>query len=126
LDHAAELVLTDRAYRDIVDTEHSTGDLNKMLLGSFVEEYDKKDEMISSPPLTPSRGSSYGRTKSPPLPPAPIFPDLIQKTSPPPMPPRSDTLHPSVRMSQVAHGGDPNSRRPEKEHKIPSIHYSGH
>lgn len=28
---------------DIVDTEHSTGDVNKMLLGSFVEEYDKDE-----------------------------------------------------------------------------------
>ncbi|OBT67421.1 hypothetical protein VE03_03009 [Pseudogymnoascus sp. 23342-1-I1] len=29
---------------DIVDTEHSTGDVNKMLLGSFVEEYDRYDD----------------------------------------------------------------------------------
>ena len=34
--------------RDIIDTEHSTGDVNKMLLGSFIEEYDKDegDELI--------------------------------------------------------------------------------
>ena len=30
--------------RDIVDTEHSTGDVNKMLLGSFVEEYDHDED----------------------------------------------------------------------------------
>lgn len=28
---------------DIIDTEHSTGDVNKMLLGNFVEEYDNDD-----------------------------------------------------------------------------------
>ncbi len=28
---------------DIIDTEHSSGDVNKMLLGSFIEEYDKDD-----------------------------------------------------------------------------------
>lgn len=27
----------------MIDTEHSTGDVNKMLLGSFVEEYDKDE-----------------------------------------------------------------------------------
>ena len=31
-------------YSDIIDTEHSSGDLNKMLLGSFNEEYDKDED----------------------------------------------------------------------------------
>ena len=30
--------------RDIVDSEHCSGDVNKMLLGSFVEEYDLFDD----------------------------------------------------------------------------------
>lgn len=36
-------------FRDIVDTEHSTGDVNKMLLGSFVEEYDLYDDDEPAP-----------------------------------------------------------------------------
>ena len=41
-------------YSDIVDHERSDGDVNKMLLGSFVEEYDEKEnddelEMSASP-----------------------------------------------------------------------------
>ncbi len=31
-------------HSDIIDTEPSTGDVYKMLLGSFVEEYDEADE----------------------------------------------------------------------------------
>ena len=38
---------------DFIDTEHSSGDINKMLLGSFVEEYDLDEgdegELIGSP-----------------------------------------------------------------------------
>ena len=46
---------------DIVDTEPARGgDVNKMLLGSFVEEYDEKqgDELILFP-STPTRSSSH-------------------------------------------------------------------
>ena len=35
---------TDSCCRDVIDTEHSSGDVNKMLLGSFVEEYDFDDD----------------------------------------------------------------------------------
>ncbi|KAL9032270.1 MAG: hypothetical protein Q9214_008038, partial [Letrouitia sp. 1 TL-2023] len=31
-------------YKDMIDTEHASGDVNKMLLGSFVEAYDEDDE----------------------------------------------------------------------------------
>ena len=37
----------------MIDTEHSTGDVNKMLLGSFVEAYDRDegDEItLGNPP----------------------------------------------------------------------------
>src|SRR5947209_17930968 len=60
------LILMSYLSRDFVDTEHCTGDINKMLLGSFIEEFDAEDEAIQSPPGTPSRGSSYGTSKSPP------------------------------------------------------------
>ena len=46
-------------YSDIVDTEHSRGDVNKMLLGSFVEEYDKKDEDVITLNETPMNSDSY-------------------------------------------------------------------
>jgi hypothetical protein len=37
-------------HRDIVDTEPCSGDVNKMLLGSFVEEFDHENaEDLSSP-----------------------------------------------------------------------------
>ncbi|KAL8784971.1 MAG: hypothetical protein Q9213_003632 [Squamulea squamosa] len=39
---------------DIIDTEHATGDVNKMLVGSFVEEYDDEDEEDQmQDPMTP-------------------------------------------------------------------------
>jgi hypothetical protein len=44
--------------RDIVDHERSNGDVKKMLLGSFVEEYDEKendDELDMSG--SPTRGT---------------------------------------------------------------------
>ncbi|KAL9581438.1 MAG: hypothetical protein Q9212_003902 [Teloschistes hypoglaucus] len=31
-------------YKDMIDTEHASGDVNKMLLGSFVEAYDEDEE----------------------------------------------------------------------------------
>ena len=30
-------------FRDVIDREPATGDVNKMMLGSFVEEYDEAD-----------------------------------------------------------------------------------
>ena len=122
---AAELLLIKTAHRDIVDTEHSSGDLNKMLLGSFVEEFDKKDEMLSTPPLTPSRGNSYGISRPLPPPHLPLFPDLVQRTSPHAMPPRVDTVQPSTRTSHVTYGSDGTGRTPERVQTIPSIQYHG-
>ena len=51
-------------FRDLVDTEHCTGDVNKMLLGSFVPLYDEMDDDDVSTiggPLSPTqqRGNSY-------------------------------------------------------------------
>lgn len=40
-------------YSDIIDTEPSSGDVNKMLLGSFVEEYDEDDDEESVSRGTP-------------------------------------------------------------------------
>jgi hypothetical protein len=40
---------------DIIDTEPSSGDVNKMLLGSFVEEYDEDDEDGTRNWMSPSR-----------------------------------------------------------------------
>lgn len=37
-------IATNCVCRDIVDFEHCSGDVNKMLLGSFVEEYDDDEE----------------------------------------------------------------------------------
>ncbi|KAL8772818.1 MAG: hypothetical protein Q9209_002163 [Squamulea sp. 1 TL-2023] len=75
---------------DIIDTEHATGDVNKMLLGSFVEEYDDEDEedQMQDPktPLkqttspdelsytsSPPGSSSKSSTNRPTLPPEPSF-----------------------------------------------------
>ena len=33
-----------RIPRDVIDTEHCEGDVNKMLLGSFVRKWDLSDE----------------------------------------------------------------------------------
>lgn len=35
---------TSSKYKDMIDTEHASGDVNKMLLGSFVEAYDEDEE----------------------------------------------------------------------------------
>ncbi|KAL9609992.1 MAG: hypothetical protein Q9167_005265 [Letrouitia subvulpina] len=35
---------TTSKYKDMIDTEHASGDVNKMLLGSFVEAYDEDEE----------------------------------------------------------------------------------
>ena|ERR1700733_2525175 len=103
--------------RDFVDTEHCTGDLNKMLLGSFIEEFDAEDEVIQSPPGTPNLGVLYGPSKPPPE---------SQRTSPHNMGLHSDTARTYPRTSQTYHGNDPSSRRLDKQHKIPSFSYSGH
>ena len=71
--------LTNFKNRDIVDTENSQGDVNKMILGSFVECFDKEDddeEVInedrspSPPEISPhsmSQMSSLDRTSRLPL-----------------------------------------------------------
>ncbi|KAI4110034.1 MAG: hypothetical protein L6R37_000167 [Teloschistes peruensis] len=43
-------------YKDMIDTEHASGDVNKMLLGSFVEAYDEdedEDDDFESDPFDP-------------------------------------------------------------------------
>ena len=45
-----------RKYKDMIDTEHASGDVNKMLLGSFVEAYDDdSDDDDSQSPGSASR-----------------------------------------------------------------------
>lgn len=60
-------IKTNYLYRDIVDTEHATGDVNKMLLGSFVEQYDLYDDddqlILLSPTTTEFNG--LGITETP-------------------------------------------------------------
>jgi hypothetical protein len=104
-------------FRDFVDTEHCTGDINKMLLGSFIEEFDAEDEAIQSPPGTPSLRGLYGTSKSPPE---------SQRTSPQNMGLHSDTPHIYPRISQTYHAIDSSSGRPNKQHRVPSFSYSGH
>jgi len=119
-------ILTDYLSRDFVDTEHCTGDLNQVLLGSFIEEFDALDEAIQSPPGTPSRNSSYGTSQSPPESQPPTFAHLAQRTSPQNMVVRSDPPQIYPRISQTHPGNDSGSRRPEKQHTLPSFSYSGH
>lgn len=47
----------------MIDTEHSSGDVNKMLLGSFVEEYDK-DEGDDSDPFVDFPGPRYSPSEN--------------------------------------------------------------
>lgn len=47
---------------DIIDTEHSTGDVMKMLLGSFTAEFDElddEDEELRNKPLSEDRNQSF-------------------------------------------------------------------
>ena len=46
--------------KDMIDTEHATGDVNKMLLGSFVEAYDEDEEDEDSE-ITTGASSPYSR-----------------------------------------------------------------
>lgn len=51
---------------DIIDTEHSTGDINKMLLGSFIPEYDEDEDdddvaLASSPNQSQQSAESIER-----------------------------------------------------------------
>ena len=46
--------------RDFIDTEHSSGDVNKMLLGSFVEAYDKDEGDEVEPQVSPYSPRSNG------------------------------------------------------------------
>lgn len=88
-----------------------------MLLGSFIEEFDAEDEAIQSPPGTPSRGSSYRASKSPPE---------SQRASPQIMALSSDKPQIYPRISQTHRGNDSSSGRPDQLHKLPSFSYSGH
>lgn len=70
-------------YRDIVDTEPCTGNVNKMLLGSFVEEFDEEDGDEISAPGSPDRriGSSEGlRRTATSTSFQPFFPDQNRQT----------------------------------------------
>lgn len=62
-------IATNCLCRDIVDFEHCSGDVNKMLLGSFVEEYDDDDE-----PATMSIISELDLTETPLQQPTNYFP----------------------------------------------------
>jgi CRISPR/Cas system CSM-associated protein Csm4 (group 5 of RAMP superfamily) len=48
------------AHRDIVDTEPSSGDVYKMLLGSFIPEYDYADKDADSWSLSTERLPVFG------------------------------------------------------------------
>jgi serine/threonine protein kinase len=48
-----------RGVPDIVDAEHSRGDVNKMLLGSFNDGYDKRIGGLILVPSTPTNQSDY-------------------------------------------------------------------
>lgn len=48
-----------RGVPDIVDAEHSRGDVNKMLLGSFNDGYDKRTGGLILVPSTPTNQSDY-------------------------------------------------------------------
>ena len=53
--------------RDIVDTEPSLGDVNKMLIGSFIAEYDERRSLSpSSPPAPAIMFSDHDIQSSPP------------------------------------------------------------
>ena len=63
---------TDNLFRDFIDTEHSKGDVNKMLLGSFVEEYDQDEGNDEDPFDSPSTGQFFN-----PPPAQPTFDDYV-------------------------------------------------
>ena len=60
-------------YKDMIDTEHALGDVNKMLLGSFVEAYDEDEEIDSNSDSHSSElehaspGANNHRKRSPPF-----------------------------------------------------------
>ncbi|RDW91279.1 hypothetical protein BP5796_02444 [Coleophoma crateriformis] len=69
---------------DVIDTEMSSGDVNKMLLGSFVAEYDNNDEEDDD--ATAYGGSALQLVESPDRledMPSPIRPSMHQGPSPP-------------------------------------------
>lgn len=90
---------------DIIDTEPSSGDTNKMLLGSFVEAYDRKDEEdnytlhngnTSPEQLEPGFHFNQGKRSStyhayPSIPEHPDIPEDSQQPSDPRIPGRSET-----------------------------------
>ncbi|OQV04540.1 Protein kinase domain-containing protein isoform 1 [Cladophialophora immunda] len=62
---------------DIVDTEPSRGDVNKMILGSFVEEFDSRDDDLSMVENFPGPGRPVSRMTM----------DTTRATNPPEMAP---------------------------------------
>jgi hypothetical protein len=96
-------------YSDIIDTEPSSGDVNKMLLGSFVEEYDEDDEesvsqgtpiqLMDSPPglgqqaTSPTRTSTFQTRSQPEAAPRMYLPTINWHTPPTRIQTRENTLN---------------------------------
>ena len=51
--------------RDVIDTEHSKGNINKMLLGSFVDAFDKDEWDEPAISASPNSRNSVERIVSP-------------------------------------------------------------
>ncbi|KAL8855594.1 MAG: hypothetical protein Q9178_007786 [Gyalolechia marmorata] len=68
---------------DIIDTEPASGDVNKMLLGSFVEEYDDEDEdgQLQDPKTPPEQTASPAELSNVSSPPGSV--SRRSPTSPP-------------------------------------------
>lgn len=69
-----EVQLLTALCRDIVDSEHCSGDVNKMLLGSFVEEYDLFDDDEPAPMFSIAELDAGPLTESPSQQPIGYFP----------------------------------------------------
>ncbi|KAL8690381.1 MAG: hypothetical protein Q9218_004160 [Villophora microphyllina] len=81
-------------YKDMIDTEHASGDVNKMLLGSFVEAYDEDEEDDSDSDYSELEDASPGANDS-------------RWTSPPGTARGTRTSHPQSWSS--THGPPPNT-----------------
>ncbi|KAL8732449.1 MAG: hypothetical protein Q9181_003945 [Wetmoreana brouardii] len=86
-------------YKDMIDTEHASGDVNKMLLGSFVEAYDEDEEDESDFDYAELEDASPGaderRWTSPPSTARGMNRSHTQSWSQPPPPPPDFALPPS-------------------------------
>ncbi|KFY38314.1 hypothetical protein V494_04413 [Pseudogymnoascus sp. VKM F-4513 (FW-928)] len=115
---------------DIVDSEHCSGDVNKMLLGSFVEEYDRidDDEPVYMSPTTESGAGLL--TDSPYSQPSGYFPNASNAEANPFQSPTRSSM-PRVRR-ETWMGGIPREdpTRPtaalQREQPSPSTRLSFH